>query len=118
MILHPDGSTELLVAGAPGAIADPSVSFDAQWVYYTYFHDLTGRGGADVYKVHVKSRKTVRLTQQRWTPNTGVAGGNAYKEGVYNMHPCPLPGGRIAFVSNRDGLVLQGQQQIMQLFVM
>ena len=30
MVLHPDGSTELLVAGAPGAIADPYVSFDAQ----------------------------------------------------------------------------------------
>src|SRR5262249_39438346 len=56
MLLHPDGRDEVLVAGAPGAIADPYVSFDAQWVYYTYFHDVTGHGGADVYKVHVKTR--------------------------------------------------------------
>src|SRR5882724_10850658 len=58
MVLHPDGSSEMLVAGAPGAIADLYVSFDAQWVYYTYFHETMGRGGADVYKVHVKTRKT------------------------------------------------------------
>src|SRR5262249_4431792 len=69
MLLHPDGSEEVLVAGGQGAIADPYVSFDAQWVYYTYFHDHSGRGGADVYKVHVETRKTVRLTQQQWTPN-------------------------------------------------
>src|SRR5437879_4947255 len=72
MLLHPDGSEEVLVEGAKGAIADPYVSFDAQWVYYSYFHDVNGRGGADVYKVHVKTRKPVRLTQQEWTTNTGV----------------------------------------------
>src|SRR5215212_6254050 len=49
MLLHPDGKDEVLVAGAPGAIADPYVSFDAKWVYYTRFHDATERGGADVY---------------------------------------------------------------------
>src|SRR5204863_5559182 len=72
MLLHPDGSEKMLVAGAPGAIADPYVSFDAQWVFYTYYHDVSGRGGADVYKVHVKTGKTARLTQQQWTPNTGA----------------------------------------------
>src|SRR5262245_65423150 len=64
MLLHPDGSEEILVKGGKGAIADPYVSFDAQWVYYSYFHDVSGHGGADVYKVHVKTRKTVRLTEQ------------------------------------------------------
>src|SRR4051812_13241797 len=120
MLLHPDGKDELLVAGAPGAIADPYVSFDAQWVYYTHFHDLTGHGGADVYKVHVKTRKLVRLTQQQWTPNTGVGDGKSLPKGVYNMHPCPLPGGRVAFVSNRDGFVSPrgGNRLALQLFVM
>src|SRR5207244_784827 len=85
MLLHPDGREEVLVAGAPGAIADPYVSFDAQWVYYSYFHDVTGRGGADVYKVHVKTGKTVRLSQQQWTPNTGTLDGKApVAGGVYN----------------------------------
>jgi hypothetical protein len=130
MLLHPDGSEEVLVEGGKGAIADPYVSFDAQWVYYTYFHDVSGHGGADIYKVQVQTRKSVRLTQQQWTPNTGVPDWSAHfqpqgegkttqRNGVYNMHPCPLPGGRVAFVSNRDGLkaprVAQGS---LQLFVM
>ncbi len=122
MLLHPDGKDELLVAGAPGAIADPYVSFDAQWVYYTHYRDLTGRGGADVFKINVKTRKIVRLTQQEWTRNTGVpqpAKGSS-PDSVYNMHPCPLPGGKVAFVSNRDGMMAprRGGGLAMQLFVM
>src|SRR5438045_3743809 len=35
MLLHPDGTEDLLVAGGDGAIADPYVSFDARSVYYT-----------------------------------------------------------------------------------
>src|SRR5262249_45876560 len=88
---------------------------------YTYFHDVSGHGGADVCKVHVKTRRTVRLTQQQWTPNTGVgAGKSPLPKGVYNMHPCPLPGGRVAFVSNRDGFVSprSGHRPAVQLFVM
>lgn len=122
MLLHPDGKDERLVAGAPGAIADPYVSFDAQWVYYTHYRDLTGRGGADVFKVHVKSKKVVQLTQQLWTRNTGVpqSAKELLAQGVYNMHPCPLPGGKVAFVSNRDGLMAprRGGALAMQLFVM
>src|SRR5262249_18046577 len=127
MLLHPDGSEEMLVEGGKGAIADPYVSFDAQWVYYSYFHDVSGHGGgADVYKVNVKTRKSVRLTQQQWTPNTGAGplvgwtgDRSTGRRGVYNMHPCPLPGGRVAFVSNRDGLKApRGAQSALQLFVM
>src|SRR5262245_26089827 len=107
MLLHPDGTEEVLVKAGKGSIADPYVSFDGKWVYYTLFHD-PARGhwtaGADVYKIHVPSRKTVRLTQQEYTPNSAVAPWSNGKVGVYNMQPCPLPGGRIAFVSNRDGV--------------
>ncbi len=136
MLLHPDGSEEVLVAGGKGAIADPYVSFDAEWVYYTRFHDA-GRnneyasGGADVCKVHVKTRKIVRLTQQQFTPNTGVADWSAdyqtpekgkvnLQYRVVSMHPCPLPGGRVAFVSNRDGFrTPRGYPtEALQLFVM
>jgi len=119
MLLRPDGTEEMLVAGGPGAIADPYVSFDAAWVYYSYFHDLTGRGGADVYKVHVTSGEVVRLTRGERTPNTGVVDGKAKPAAVYNMHPCPLPGGRVAFVSDRDGLKApRFAQAAFQLFVM
>jgi hypothetical protein len=120
MLLHPDGSEEILVKGGKGAIADPYVSFDAQWVFYSYFHDVSGHGGADVYKVHVKTHKIVRLTRQQWTPNTGaVDGKTTLPQGVYNIHPCPLPGGRVAFISNRDGLKAPRlAQTALQLFVM
>src|SRR5262245_3315962 len=40
MLLHPDGTQEVLVTGGAGSVADPFVSFDAQWVYYSYFYDL------------------------------------------------------------------------------
>src|SRR3954463_12915279 len=69
MLLHPDGSEERLVAGGKGSVTDPYVSFDGQWVFYSYFEDLKDRkshGGAtaDIYKIHVKTRKVVRLTHQ------------------------------------------------------
>ena len=55
--------------------------------------------GADIYKVHVASRKVIRLTQQQFTTNKE---GTKPPYGVYNIHPCPAPGGKIVFVSNRN----------------
>ena len=43
MLLHPDGSEELLVAGGDGSITDPVVSFDGQWVYYSHLYNLQKR---------------------------------------------------------------------------
>ena len=121
MLLHPDGSEELLVEGGRGSITDPVVSFDGNWVYYTKIHYLEKRSqwnlpaqGADIYKIHIKTRRIVQLTDQTFTPNTGAAnwssdhrsreeGRTHYDYGVYNMGPYPLPGGRIIFTSNRDG---------------
>jgi hypothetical protein len=121
MLLHPDGSEEVLVKGGPGSVTDPMVSFDGQWVYYSLFHDLKGgsiyqgaAAGADIYKIHVKSRRIVRLTRQEFTPNTAAGdwskdyrtpepGKNSFEYGVFNMGPCPLPGGRVMFASNRNG---------------
>src|SRR5438874_733437 len=64
MLLHPDGSEETLVAAGEGSIADPYVSFDAEWVYYAHFYLGTLGSGSDIYKIHVKSKKIVRLTHQ------------------------------------------------------
>src|SRR5689334_9566481 len=108
MLLHPDGSEEVLVEGGKGSVADPYVSFDAQWVYYAYFYLGELGSGSDIYKVHVKSKKVVRLTHQESTPNAGClafakeppAKPNApIGRGVWNLGPCPLPGGRLAFTS-------------------
>jgi hypothetical protein len=120
MLLHPDGSEEVLVPGGKGSVVDPMVSHDGQWIFYSHIHDMhmnwAGRypkGGADIYKIHIASRKIVRLTQQKFTPNTGAGnwskdfvskeqGKNFLDYGVFNMGPCPLPGGRLVFTSNRD----------------
>lgn len=138
MLLHPDGAEELLVAGGEGSITDPMVSFDGQWVYYTRFYDLRKanqwsppREGADIFKIHIPTRRIVRLTDQSFTPNTGAAEWSKdyrtprqdkthYDYGVFNMGPCPLPGRRIVFTSNRDGFrPSKGYPAIaLQLFVM
>src|SRR6185503_8499108 len=72
MLLHPDGSEELLVSGEDGSVMDPYVSFDGQSVYYSKFIDAK-HSGADIHRIHVPSRKNVRLTDQTFTPNTGAA---------------------------------------------
>ena len=72
------------------------------------------RAGADIFKLHLKTKRVVRLTNQRFSPNTGAAnwstdyrtpeaGKSHFEYGVFNTGPCPLPGGRVAFTSNRDG---------------
>ena len=138
MLLHPDGKEELLVKGGDGSVTDPMISFDAQWCYYVLLHNMVKasqwnppKQGADIYKIHLKTRRIVKLTNQRFTPNTGAAnwssdyrksepGKSHFEYGVYNMGPCPLPGGRIAFTSNRDGFrPAKGYPAIcLQLFVM
>jgi hypothetical protein len=138
MLLHPDGSEELLVEGGDGSVTDPTISFDGEWVYFTRIHYLKKysqwnppRQGADIYKIHVKTRKLVQLTNQKFSPNTGVTdwssdfrkseqGKTHIDYGVFNMGPCPLPGGRIVFSSNRDGYrPSRGYPAIaLQLFVM
>jgi hypothetical protein len=141
MLLHPDGSEELLAEGGEGSITDPMVSFDGQWIYYTRIYTLKKASqwsppseGADIFKIHAKSRKVVRLTNQRFSPNTGAAdwasdyrnasraegGKNWIATGVYNMGACPLPGGKIVFTSNREGFrPSKGYPAVaLQLFVM
>ncbi len=110
MRLHPDGTEEVLVAAGDDAIADPFVSFDGESVYFARFHNVTKPGSekltaesADIFKIHVKTKKIVQLTNQVFTPNTGVAAKGLKSPGVYNLGPCPLPGGRVMFTSNRNG---------------
>ncbi len=138
MLLKPDGKEEILVTGGDGAVTDPSVSFDGEWVYYTLIHTMKGAGpwqpplhGADIYKIHVPTRKIVRLTHQEFTPNTGAADWSSdYRKpekdktylsyGVLNFGAYPLPGGKIVFTSNRNAFrPPKGYPRVtLQLFVM
>jgi hypothetical protein len=126
MLLHPDGREEVLVAGGDGSVTDPFVSFDGEWVYYSLFPDLRPealnfqRGdlpysGADIHRIHLPTRRIEQLTFGEFAPNTGAGrwdehnpidppeGYNRLGYGILNLGPCPLPGGRIVFTSNRHG---------------
>jgi len=138
MLLHPDGSEEVLVKGGDGAVVDPFVSFDGQWIYFAKFHDLhnisSGKNrvpveGSDIYKINIETRQVVRLTNQEWTPNTGVGnggifssfwGGQSLPYGTFNLGPCPLPGGKVIFSSSRNGFLPNKSFTFpnLQLFVM
>ena len=149
VLIHVDGTEEILVSGGVGAVLDPCPSLDGKWIYYSHVHDKSDvnnrrfggqltRGGADIFKINVASREIVRLTNQEWTPNTGVArftkdrqgkfdpinrdrrNGLFLDYGIYNLGPCPLPGGRVMFTSSRNGFKAPKGQSFpnMQLFVM
>ncbi|MBI3843279.1 MAG: hypothetical protein HY292_01445, partial [Planctomycetes bacterium] len=143
MLLHPDGTEEVLVAGGNGSVTDPFVSFDAQWVYYAYFPDLTPSGlngqrndlpfaGSDIYRIHLATRRIEQLTHGEFTPNTGAGIWNESNPldppgnfdrlgyGILNLAPCPLAGGKIAFTSNRNGFEPPKDytSPTLQLFVM
>ena len=133
-LLHPDGRTNRSSPVEPQeSITDPMVSFDGQWVYFAKFHHmatgasasmtmLQSRKGADIYKIHVPTRKVVQLTTQQRTPNTGAVppGTESHPRGVHNLAPCPVAGGKVVFVSDRNGFrgVREQTQPALQLFVM
>jgi hypothetical protein len=126
ILRQPSGSEEVLFAAGNGGVMDPVVSFDARKVLFAYSPDLRAsalnsqranapRAGWDIYAIDLASRQVTRLTQQEWTPPSGAvnwssellsaAPANSYYlgYGVFNLGPMPLPGGRIAFSSSRDG---------------
>ena len=127
VLLHPDGTEEVLVPAGKGAVTDPCVSFDAQWVYYSYLPDPMPTSpinnvplaGADIYKINLRSKQVVRLTNQEYTPNTSVRT-SRLPYGVFNMGPCPVAGGKIVFTSNRNGFIPPKQYTPVtsQLFIM
>ena len=133
MLLHPDGTEEVLVAcsvaaGGDGkcSVTDPFVTFDGGSVLYSLFYDLTQSMlnyqrddlpylGADVFRMDLATRQITQLTFGEFTPNTGAGNWdesnpldppseyNRLGYGILNLGACPLPGGRIAFTSNRNG---------------
>jgi len=127
MLLHPDGKEEVLVPAGDDAVADPFVSFDGESVYYARIRNVKNPGSdklvsesADIFKIHVKTKKITQLTSQEFTPNTGVVAKGLRSPGVYNLGPCPLPGGKLIFTSNRNGFdPTKGYTPtVLQLFVM
>ena len=143
VLLHPDGSEEVLVDCTDCGVTDPMVSFDAQWVYYSLFHDLRPQAlngqrgdlprlGADIFRIHLETRQIEQLTHGEFTPNTGAGNWdesnpldppgefNRLQYGILNLGPMPLPGGKLAFTSNRNGFIPTQSftNPTLQLFVM
>ena len=145
----------LFDAGQFGAVVDPVVSFDARWVYFSYFYDVRWNvqrdmpaAGADIFRIHVETRELQQLTRAggeadgylrpgEFTFNTGAGRwwqtpDGAYQHnrvpdgyhylgfGIFNLGPCPMPGGKVLFTSNRNAYVPpRGYPRItLQLFIM
>ncbi len=129
VLLHPDGSEEILVdcrdfTEDPGggdvgcSVQDPVVSYDARWVVYAKYTgleaDVAWRDqGADsfLYKMRLDlpagERLEVQLTAADERPATDKLAGNGEADrlagfGIRDLGPAPLPDGRIAFTSNRE----------------
>ena len=141
MLLHTDGTEEVLVDCTDCGVTDPFISFDGKWVLYSLFHDLTDlntqrgnlpRQGADIFRINIASRQIEQLTHGGFSPNTGngvwdesnpVNPSSSYNRlgyGILNLGPMPLPGNKIVFTSNRNGFVpTKGfTMPTMQLYVM
>jgi hypothetical protein len=102
VLLRPDGSEDVLVpVKGDQTIVDPQVSLDGEWVYYALLYDGLKPQGSDIYKVHVRTKQIVRLTDQEFTPNRQDVPTPAWK--IHNLGPSPLPGGKVVFVSDRNG---------------
>ncbi len=154
MVLHPSGAREVVFpletyrnqvdtpSGTPlsaGSVSDPNISFDAKWVVFTWYHDLTNLNGqrdglsykgADLYKLNLQTHQLVRLTHQEFTPNTGNgatfnsadSGSNYPRVGVFNTGATFAPGGQIVFTSTRNNFLppkgMSAVQRVLQLFRM
>mgnify|MGYP000664833258 CR=1 FL=1 len=126
ILLHPDGSEEVLVDTEKGAVTDPFVSFDGKWVYYSRFHDVSdanlntqraglSKSGSDIFRINLETRIVEQLTFQEFTPNTGsgkwdesnpvnpASDFNRLGYGILNMAPAPIAGNKIVFTSSRNG---------------
>jgi hypothetical protein len=122
MLLHPDGSEELLVEGRrrldhrPDGLVRRRVGVLRPLYNLKKASQWSRRGRAPTSSRFTSPRaKIVRLTNQKFhaqhrrgelverLPQATNQGKTHFDYGVFNMGPCPLPGGKIVFTSNRDG---------------
>jgi hypothetical protein len=118
MLLHPDGSEERLVEGGEGSVTDPFVSFDGQWVYYSYFYAPgkvnTQRDlpfvGADIFRLHLPTRRVEKLTHGHdparptgplpvgeFIPHTGTGKWFQSPDGAYQPNDVPAGYNRLGY---------------------
>ena len=88
---------------------------DARVESLNYQRSNAPKQGADIYRINLATRQVTRVTQQLWQPPSGAADGSTDHLtasaldktylgcGIFNLGPCPLPSGKVMFVSSRDG---------------
>lgn len=116
MLLHPDGSEEVLVDCTTCSVIDPSISFDGRYVYYSRVDNVAAdgvdsgtRAGSFIYKIDLQAsapRPQIQLTFNDGF-ETGIASSvdmSGWRK-LRDMSPFPMSGGKIGFVSNRSGLI-------------
>lgn len=96
--------------------------------------------GSDIYSINLETKQVTQLTHQKFTPNTGAGlwnctGSNELTEcnpmgstasthnvgqGIFNLGPAPIAGGKIIFTSSRNGFdpTKSFTRLNLQLFVM
>ena len=100
----------VLVEGGEGSVADPYVSFDGKGCTTRIFTSANSAQARTSTRSTSSRRRSCgspfrssRRTRVRAVHEVPAATGEpADRWGVFNLGPCPLPGGRVAFVSNRN----------------
>jgi hypothetical protein len=133
MLLHPDGTEEILVdcrvegqeslvgGEANCSVQDPVISFDGNWVYYSKYVNMgvqpnwrTLSAHSFIFKmalnVPASQRTEIQLTNLGSGFATAKLAGNSAADainnfGIRDLGPTPLPDGRILFTSNRDAVI-------------
>lgn len=112
VIIHPDGSEELLFSGGPNASAtDPFVSYDGRTVYFSLFVDpedinpqrFLSYSPAHIWKVDVATKQATQLTFGTSPAFRDSARRIDPRYALFDVAPIELPDGRILFLSTRDG---------------
>jgi hypothetical protein len=113
ILLKPDGTEEILVDCNKCSIMDPFISYDANWVYYSFIEEPTKASASWIYKINLRKKPytPIRLTfdtsfnNNFYNKNTSTNSDLKNHRMIRDMAPVPLADGRILFTSNRSSFI-------------
>jgi len=113
ILLHPDGTEDIVVDCSKCSVMDPFISYDGKWAYYSLIEEAKKSSASWIYKVNLtkKPYKKIRLTfddgfnDRLYKTNTLSESKLINHRKIRDMAPVPLADGRLLFTSNRAGLV-------------
>jgi len=113
ILLHPDGTEDVIIDCTECSVMDPFISYNGEWVYYSLIEEATKKSASSIYKVNLTKKpfKPIRLTFNDGFKNDWYKANSSSESNLENyrkirdMAPVPLADGRLLFTSNRAGLV-------------